>query len=144
MSELNFTTYVDALRPSLMKHVEKPEAAVFLLNSVSPQKIGEEEKTGKDYNLPDGSTISRLLRGVSQVPESIRFATARPEVVENAAAYFRKDVMEDMHPHLKDEATERLLNLIRTDVTIPETRRESLLTLSRGDDYGLFLSEAFI
>ncbi len=144
MSELNFTTYVDALRPSLMKHVEKPEAAVFLLNSVSPQKIGEEEKTGKDYKLPDGSTVSRLLRGVSQVPESIRFATARPEVVENAAAYFRKDVMEDMHPHLKDEATERLLNLIRTDVTIPETRRESLLTLSQGDDYGLFLSEAFI
>ena len=52
--------------------------------------------------------------------------------------------MQDIHPHLKDEATERLLKLIHEDITIPETRRESLDALAREDDYGRFLSETFI
>ena len=144
MAELNFVTYVDAVRPALMKHSEKQDAAVFLLNSVSEKKIGEEDVKGKDYTLPDGSSLNRVLRGVLQVPESLRFATARPDVVEGAADYFRNEVMQDIHPHLKDEVTERLVSLIRGDYTIPETRRESLLALSQGDDYGRFLSETFI
>ena len=144
MPELNFVTYVEALRPSLMKHSEKQDAAIFLLNSVSKEKIGEEAAQGKDYTLPDGSSLNRVLRGVLNVPESIRFATARPEIVENAADYFRNEVVQDIHPHLKDEATERLVSLIHGDYTIPEARRESLLKLSQEDDYGLFLSETFI
>ena len=85
-----------------------------------------------------------MLRGASPVPENFRYASAKPEVVEGAAGYFRNEVVQDIHPHLKDEATERLLALIRGDYTIPEVRRESLLTLSQEDDYGLFLSETFI
>ena len=144
MSELNFATYVDAVRPSLMKHSEKQNAAVFLLNSVSGQKLGEEAANEKNYALPDGSSLNRVLRGVIPVPESIRYATAKPEVVESAADFFRNEVVQDIHPHLKDEATERLLSLIRGDYTIPEVRRESLLALSQEDDYGRFLSETFI
>jgi len=143
MPELNFATYVDAVRPAMIKHAEKQDAAIFLLNSASEQKLGEEAK-GKNYTLPDGSSLNRVLRGVLPVPESIRYATAKPEAVENAANYFRNEVVQDIHPQLKDEATGRLLSLIRGDFTIPEVRRESLLTLSQGDDYGLFLSETFL
>jgi len=144
MPELNFATYVDALRPALMKHTEKQDAALFLLNSVSMEKLGKEETKGKDYTLPDGSSLNRVLRGVLPVPASFRHATSEPEVVEGAADYFQDEVLQDIHPQLKDEATERLLSLIHGDYTIPETRRETLLTLSQGDDYGRFLSETFV
>ena len=144
MQELNFVTYVNAVRPSLMKHSEKQNAALFLLNAVSGQKLGENTEAEKDFRFSDGSSMDRILRGVQPVPESIRIATARPEVVESAADYFRGEVMQDIHPHLKEEATERLRSLIRGDATIPETRRESLLALSQGDDVGQFLSETFI
>ena len=144
MPELNFATYVDALRPALMKHSGKQDAAVFLLNAVSQKKLGEEGAKGKDYILPDGSSLNRVLRGASPMPENIRYATAKPENVEGAADYFRKEVAQDIHPQLKEEATDRLLNLIRGDYTIPETRRESLLALSQRGDDGRFLSETLI
>ena len=148
MAELNFSTYVDAIRPALMKHSGKQDAAIFLLNAVSEQKLGEEEEKKKspaqDYTLPDGSSLNRVLRGVLPVPESIRHATAKPKVVESAADYFQNDVGQDLHPYLKDEVTEKLLSLIQGDYSIPEARRESLLALSQGNDYRRFLSETFI
>ena len=144
MSSLNFSTYVDALRPAFVKHSEKQNAAIFLLNSVSDSKLTEKTEKGKDYELPDGSSLKRVMRGVLPVPENIRAASAKPKTVERAAGYFRNEVMQDIHPHLKDEATERLLKLIHEDITIPETRRESLDALAREDDYGRFLSETFI
>lgn len=144
MPELNFSTYVDAIRPALIKHTEKLDAAVFLLNSVSEEKLDENVEKGKEYKLPDGTPLNRVLRGGLPVPVNIRIATAKPKTVEKAAGYFRKEVMQDVHPQLKDEATERLLQLIQEDATIPETRKEGLLELSKNDDYGGFLSETFI
>ena len=35
MSTLNFSTYADALRPAFIKHSDKQNAAIFLLNSVA-------------------------------------------------------------------------------------------------------------
>ena len=144
MPELNFATYVEALHPALMKHSEKQDAVIFLLNAVSKEKLGEEGVKGNDYILPDGSSLNRVMRGVSPMPENIRFATAKPETVESAAEYFRKEVAEDIHPQLKEEATERVLDLIRCDDTIPETKKESLLKLAQEEDDGRFLSETMI
>lgn len=144
MPGLNFSTYVDAVRPSFMKHSGKQDAAILLLNAFSEPKLDEKTGKGKDYILPDGTSLNRVVRGVLPVPEKIRLASAEPKTAENAAGYFRNKVVKDIHPQLKDEATERLKKLIRDDVTIPETKRESLLALSKGDDYGRFLSETFI
>lgn len=144
MSDLNFSTYVDALRPALIQHAEKQDAAIFLLNSVSEPKLGEEAKKGKDYELPDGSSLNRVLRGVQPIPGSFRAASAKPKTAEKAAGYFRSEVMQDIHPQLKEETAERLLTLICNDVTIPEAKRESLQALAKGSDFCRFLSETFL
>ena len=144
MSSLNFSTYADALRPAFVKHTGKQDAAILLLNAVSEPKLPEKTQKGKDIELPDGSYLNRVLRGVQPVPESIRAASAKPKAVESTASYFRKEVMQDIHPQLKDEATERLRKLISEDATIPETKKDSLLALSKGDDYGRFLSDTFL
>lgn len=144
MTALNFSTYAEALRPAFIKHTGKQEAAIFLLNAVSEPRLDENTEKGKDYKLPDGSYLNRVLRGVQPVPENIRAASAKPKTAENAAGYFRKEVMQDIHPQLKDEATERLRKLISEDATIPETKKDSLLALAKSDDYSRFLSDTFL
>ena len=144
VDELNLTTFVEAIRPALLNHTQKEDAAVFFLNSVSEPKLAVEKRPGRDYKLPDGSPINSVLRGDVPIPASIRIATTKPKVVEGAADYFRKEVMEDIHPQLQDEVTDRLLKLIQLDATIPEVRKERLVELSKGEDYGSFLSETFV
>ena len=42
MSELSFSSYVETIRPFLMKHAAKDDAAMFFLDSVSKQIPAEE------------------------------------------------------------------------------------------------------
>ncbi len=141
MSELSFASYVEAVRPFLMKHSEKSDAAMFLLNSVSSQLADNGEKK-KDITK-DG-TLKKILRGVAQVPEEIRLATAKPKVAELVAHYFRTEIAQDLNPNLKDEAVESFNALLGTDMTLTDTRREKLLGLLNGDDFAFFLAETFI
>ena len=140
---LNFGSYVEAIRPYLMKHSAKNDAALFLLNSVKSQipKSGEE---GKKNDITKDGTLNKMLRGVEQVPEDIRLATAKTDVVEGVIKYFRGEVTEDLNPNLKDEALESFTILVRSDVTLNLSRKDKLLALLEGGDFALFLAEAFI
>ena len=144
MTEFSFATYVNALRPALMKHTEKEDAALFLLNAVLGQEIVSSQEEGKKMNLKKNGTLGRLLRGAAPVPENIRLATADPEVVKGVIAYFRNTVAPDLNPHLKDDMQDSFRVLIEKDVTIPDAKRESLKSLHAGEDLPLFLAEAFI
>ncbi len=124
-----------------MKHSEKSDAAMFLLNSVSSQIADNGEKK-KDITK-DG-TLKKILRGVAQVPEEIRLATAKPKIAEGVAHYFRTEVAQDLNPNLRDEAVESFNALIETDMTLSDTRREKLMNLLNGDDFAFFLAETFI
>ena len=144
MSELSFSSYVETLRPVLLKHSAKNDAALFLLDAVRNQipSLGEEGKKKKDITK-DG-TLNKILRGVAQVPEEIRLATAKQSVVEGVVKYFRGEVSQDLNPNIKDEAVESFNILIRSDITLSESRREKLLKLLEGDDFAFFLAETFI
>ena len=142
MSELSFSSYVETIRPFLMKHAAKDDAAMFLLDSVSKQIPAEEGKKKKDITK-DG-TLKKVLRGVAQVPEDIRLATAKSEVVEGVIKYFREDVTQDLNPNLRDEAVEAFRIFVKTDVTLPDSRKAKLLALLEEGDFAIFLAETFI
>lgn len=144
MTELNFASYVDAIHPALMKHSEKEDAALFLLNSVCGQAIFESAKDGKKKNLKKDGTLGRMLRGVLPVPEEIRLATATPEVQKGVVSYFRNEVAGDINPHLKADLLDSFRVLIDKDITIPDSKRESLIALQAGQDLELFLAETFV
>lgn len=144
MTELSFATYVDAIYPSLMKHSEKEDAALFLLESVREQKIVDSQEEGKKKNPKKDGTLGRMLRGVLPVPEEIRLATADPKVVKGVVSYFRKEVARDINPNLKEDLSDSFRILIEKDITIPDSKRESLESLRAGDDFELFLAETFI
>lgn len=135
MTELNFATYVDAIHPALMKHSEKEDAALFLLQSVCVQD---------KKNLKKDGTLGRMLRGVLPVPEDIRLATASPEVVEGVVSYFHTQVAQDINPHLKADLMDSFLILIDKDITIPDSKKENLKALHSGEDLELFLAETFV
>lgn len=143
MSVLNFGSYVEALRPYLMKNSAKNDAALFLLNSVKSQ-IPESGEGGKKNDITKDGTLNKMLRGVEQVPEYIRLATAKTDVVEGVIKYFRGEVTEDLNPNLKDEALETFTILVRSDVTLNLSRKDKLLALLEGGDFALFLAESFI
>ena len=142
MSELSFSSYVETIRPFLMKHAAKDDAAMFLLDSVSKQIPADEGKKKKDITK-DG-TLKKVLRGVAQVPEDIRLATAKSEVVEGVIKYFREDVTQDLNPNLRDEAVEAFRIFVKTDVTLPDSRKAKLLALLEEGDFAIFLAETFI
>ena len=143
MSELSFSYYVETIRPFLMKHAAKEDAAMFLLDSVSKQIADPTEKKNKKYITKDG-TLNKILRGVAQVPEDIRLATAKPEVVEGVVNFFREEVMQDLNPNLKDEAVEGFRIYVKTDVSLPDSRKAKLLALLEEGDFAIFLAETFI
>ena len=142
MSELSFSSYVETIRPFLMKHAAKDDAAMFLLDSVSKQIPADEGKKKKDITK-DG-TLKKVLRGVAQVPEDIRLATAKSEVVEGVIKCFREDVTQDLNPNLRDEAVEAFRIFVKTDVTLPDSRKAKLLALLEEGDFAIFLAETFI
>ena len=144
MTELGFATYVEAIRPALMKHSEKEDAALFLLKAVSEQNHVNSQEEGKKKNLKKDGTLGRMLRGALPVPENIRLATAEPEVVHGVVSYFRKEVAHDINPHLKEDMLDSFRVLIDKDVTIPDDKKESLKSLQAGGDLPLFLAETFI
>lgn len=144
MTELGFATYVEAVRPALMKYSEKEDAALFLLNSVIGQEKVVSQEEGKKKNLKKDGTLGRMLRGVKPVPENLRLATADPEVAKGVVSYFRTEVARDIHPELKDDMRDSFRVLIDKDVTIPDAKRESLKSLLEGEDLPLFLAETFL
>ena len=144
MSVLNFGSYVEAIRPYLMKNSAKNDAALFLLNSVKSQIPESVEEGKKSKDITKDGTLNKMLRGVEQVPEEIRLATAKTSVVEGVIKYFREEVSQDLNPNLKDEAVESFSILVKLDVTLNVTRKEKLLAILEGGDFELFLAESFI
>lgn len=104
----------------------------------------EAEENGKKKNLKKDGTLGRMLRGALPVPENIRLATANPEVVKGVVSYFRKEVAREVNPNLKADMLDSFRVLIDKDITIPDSKRESLKELHAGDYLGLFLAETFV
>lgn len=95
-------------------------------------------------DMKKDGTLGRMLRGTLPLPEKYRLATANPEVVRGVVAYFRKEVARDINPHLKPDLLDSFRVLIDKDVTIPDSKRESLKALHAGEDLDLFLAETFV
>ena len=59
-------------------------------------------------------------------------------------SYFRTEVAQDLNPHLKADLLDSFFVLIDKDITIPDSKKDSLKALHAGDDLELFLAETFI
>ena len=142
MTEFSFTSYVEVIRPFLMKNSSAEDAAMFLMDSIASQLDAEEDKKKKDIRK-DG-TLKKILRGIAMVPEELRLASAKKTVVEGVQKYFHVEVLQDLNPHLRADAVEAFRKFISGDDTIPDSRKEKMLALLDGEDFAAFLADSFI
>lgn len=84
--------------------------------------------------------VSRL----DPVPDSIKQASTIQTVIDGTIDYFRNKVVKDLNPHLKDDTIENFIKFISVDMTIPDSKKKSLIAFHASGDDARFLAEVFL
>ena len=142
MNELNMSSYIQTMQPGLMIHDKQEAAGVFLLNSINDQEyVGQ---NGYRTDNLSSKKISRIVSRQDPVPDGIRQASMKQVVIDETIKYFRNEVMKDLNPHLYDDTIDNFIKLISVDVSIPDTKKKSLIAFHTAGDDARFLAEVFL
>lgn len=142
MNELNISSYIRAMQSGFMTHDTQESAGVFLLESINKQDYVV--KNGYWTSNLSSKKISRLVSRDDPVPDGLRQASMKQEVIDATVAYFKNEVMPDLNPHLKDDTIDKIIKLIDVDMTISERKKKSLMAFHEAGDAATFLAEVFL
>ena len=117
MNELNISSYIRIMQPGFKTHDKQEAAGVFLLSSINDQEYVS--NNGYWTSNLSSKKISRLVSQDDPVPDGLRQASMEQAVIDATVAYFKKEVMPDLNPHLKDDTIDKMVKLISIDTTIP-------------------------
>ena len=142
MNELNISSYIQIMQSGFIEHDSQEAAGQFLLSAINDQ----------DYVAENGywtanlgsKKISRLVNRKDPVPDGLRHASMKQQVIDGTIEYFKDKVIKDLNPHLKDDTIDKLGKLIEVDSTIPNSKKRSLLSLLNTADEATFLAEVFL
>lgn len=142
MNELNMSSYIQTMQPGLMTHDKQEAAGVFLLSAINDQEyVG---LNGYRTDNLSSKKISRIVSRQDPVPDGIRQASMKKVVIDETIKYFRNEVMKDLNPHLYDDTIDNFIKLISVDVSIPDTKKKSLIAFHTAGDDARFLAEIFL
>ncbi len=142
MDELNISSYIRIMQPGFKTHDKQEAAGVFLLSSINNQEYVA--KNGYWTSNLSSKKISRLVSQDDPVPDGLRQASMEQVVIDATIAYFKKEVMQDLNPHLKDDITDKIIKLIDVDTTIPDSKKKSLMAFHETGDDATFFAEVFL
>lgn len=142
MNELNVSSYIQIMQSGFKTHDKQESAGVFLLSSINDQEYVANQ--GYWTSNLSSKKISRLVSRDDPVPDGLRQASMQQVVIDATIAYFKKEVMSDMNPHLKDDTIDKIVKLIGVDTTIPDTKKKSLMVFHEAGDDATFLAEVFL
>lgn len=142
MNELNVSSYIQIMQSGFKTHDKQEAAGVFLLSSINDQ----EYVANQGYRTSNLSSkkISRLVSRDDPVPDGLRQASVQQVVIDATIAYFKKEVIPDLNPHLKDDTIDKIVKLIGVDTTIPDSKKKSLMAFHEAGDDATFLAEVFL
>ena len=123
-------------------HDKQESAGVFLLSSINDQDYVADQ--GYWTSNLSSKKISRLVSRDDPVPDGLRQASMQQIVIDKTIAYFKKEIMPDLNPHLKDDTIDKIVKLIGADKTIPDSKRKSLMAFHEAGDDATFLAEVFL
>lgn len=130
------------MQSGFMAHDKQESAGVFLLESINNQDYVAE--MGYWTSNLSSKKISRLVSRDDTVPDGLRQASMQQEVIDGTITYFKKEVMPDLNPHLKDDTLDRIIKLIGVDTTIPDSKKKSLMAFHEAGDDATFLAQVFL
>ena len=142
MNELNASSYIQIMQSGLKTHDKQETAGVFLLSSINDQECVANQ--GYWTSNLSSKKISRLVSRDDPVPDGLRQASMQQEVIDATITYFKKEVMPDLNPHLKDDTLDRIIKLIGVDTTIPDSKKKSLMAFHEAGDDATFLAQVFL
>ena len=142
MNELNISSYIQIMQSGFRTHDKQESAGVFLLSSINDQDYVADQ--GYWTSNLSSKKISRLVSRDDPVPDGLRQASMQQVVIDKTIAYFKKEIMPDLNPHLKDDTIEKIVKLIGADKTIPDSKRKSLMAFHEAGDDATFLAEVFL
>lgn len=126
------------LQEGLVTNDGKESCGRFLLQSVTEQP--------NSYCTTDLSStkISRLRSRENPVPDDIKQASMRPEIIQGVFDYFEDKVMKDLNPALKYDVFEKVHRLIEVDVQVGQLKKKDFFSYYDTGEYGKFLADVFL
>lgn len=142
MNELNVSSYIQIMQSGFMTHDKQESAGVFLLESINNQDYVAE--MGYWTSNLSSKKISRLVSRDDPVPDGLRQASMQQAVIDATIEYFKRKVMPDLNPHLKDDTIDKIVKLISVDTSISDSKKKSLMAFHEAGDDITFLAEVFL
>lgn len=142
MNELNISSYIQIMQSGFITHDKQESAGIFLLESINEQDYVVEQ--GYSTNNLSSKKISRLVSRDDPVPDGLRQASVKQVVIDATVAYFKKEVLPDLNPHLKDDTIDKIVKLIDIDTSIPDNKKKNLMAFHEAGDDASFLAEVFL
>jgi len=88
--------------------------------------------------------ITNLVKRNNDVLKIIKKASTKPKVIANAIHYFEDVVVPDLNIHLQDDTCSKIIYLLRSDTSVPESKSNELAALHHKDKIGEFLAKCFL
>lgn len=126
------------MQSGLVSNDKQEAAGRFLLKSVSLQE-------GANCTTDLGSKkISRIVSRKDPVPDDIKQASLKPDIIGNVYKYFTKVVMQDLNPNLKYDVFEKFSKVIEQDVQVAQLKKKEFKSLYDNGEYDKFLADIFL
>ena len=140
MDKLNTASYILPLRVGL-KDSKKEVAATLILGTVNDQDYVADHGYYEDLS---SKKISRVLSGLANTPDGIQQASLIDEVIQQTVENFKTDILPELNPHLKEDTLANMKRLIKSDETIAEAKKDSLLQYLEQGQIAEFLAYTFL
>jgi len=134
MAEYNISTFIPIVQSGLIENNKKETAARLLLESIEmPEYI--------DFSA---AMITRLLNREREIQDTIKKASAAPDVIANTIHYFEDVIVPDLNPHSKEDTCSKLIKLLTKDASVPHQKQDELTALYHAGHTGEFLAKSFL
>lgn len=138
MNELLISTFIKIVQSYLIKHNSQEEAGRFILESITNQP---NSYCSTDLN---SKKISRLVSRKDPVPDDIKQAATRIDIVDSVREYFDTKIMNDLNPVMLPDLVDAFYKIINLDLKIGTAKKEELKNHYKTGQNSKFLSEIFI
>lgn len=138
MEELVLASYIKIMQEGFSENSKQEAAARLLLNSIVSQEVAN---CSTDLS---SKKISNIVKRKDPVPDDIKLASSKTDVIEHVYVYFSNRVMEDLNQNLKYDTYEKILRLVENTKDIASLKKKELLSFYDSQAYDRFLAEVFL
>ena len=135
MNALNLPSFVRTMQGFLVEHDGQEDAFNFLVDSINRQDIVLSDGYSEIYS---SKRISRIMNYQSPIPDGIKQASSRKDVIDGVLRYFDNTVEPAVNPHLRQDAIATIIKLLDEDESVSDQKRIELKQSL--DEKGLQLS----